>query len=170
MFEWGDIEYEFFHFGALYRHVCTLRDAYEAAQIKPATECPGVTRITPFDSLGGLAIINSTPEAQRYNIPTHIPHLTLGEIWKGEPKLPSKAIDGQEVSITEKISAMGGHPSWVGNHTLHRSLLGGALFRVWPLGLWCRSTHGVLAYTMGLRRNHRGIRRTRLPLPSIARP
>ena len=98
-------------FGASQHNLCLLADSYRMAGFDAAPDDEGMLRTIPSENLSGVSAISEDPEGKRYSAASHIPQITLSELWTGEPKWPRNA-DSEEEEITnvENVVILGGAP------------------------------------------------------------
>ena len=88
VYVWGPMEAEFLHFDVLHQYKRLLSDGYCEAGMNPTPDANGLMRIVPFDAVGGLTMTVRTEDETLYSVSTHIPQLTLNELWSGTTLWP----------------------------------------------------------------------------------
>ena len=83
-----------------------MKDGYCDAGFNHNPDEEGFIRIAPFDSLSGLAITVRSMEEIRYSANTHIPQLTMAELWTGSTLRPRKRNE-EEIDLVGEILALG---------------------------------------------------------------
>ena len=88
LYIWGQLDSANLHCVLAHRPTCLLADAYREVGKRAQKGELGATRVIPLDRVAGLTVMVENVEGKRYSSPTHIPQLTMSEIWFGEPRWP----------------------------------------------------------------------------------
>ena len=124
--------------------LCMLADAYRKAGFNAMQDDLGMLRTTPFDNLSGVTVIAETQQGQRYSCSSHMPQITMSEIWTDSPRWPQNADTGEEISLKDKIVVLGGHPDWRKMREVTEKVLANVLYLSGPASLWNHCIYGVL--------------------------
>ena len=147
----GCLNTEYLHCDELHQQKRVLADGYYEAGINAKPDVEGLMRTVPFDTLRGLAVTVRGADGNteiRYSLQSHIPQLTLNEIWTEPIRWPKKR-DETEVDMVDKIMILGGHKDWGRLRKSNAAALAGSLFKIGPVDLWKRVIYAVLANSMG---------------------
>ena len=151
MYVWGCLDIAYLHFDVLHRQKRVLEDGYCEAGLNAKPDVEGLMRTVPFDALCGLTItvrgMDENPDI-RYSLQSHIPQLTLNEIWTETVRWPKKR-DDTEVDVVDKIMILGGHKDWGRLRKSNSAALVGSLYKIGPVDLWKRVVYAVLTSSMG---------------------
>ena len=151
IYVWGCLDTAYLHFDVLHLTKRVLADGYCEAGLNAKPDVEGLMRTVPYDALRGLTItvrgMDGNPEI-RYSLQSHIPHLTLNEIWTDAVRWPKKT-DDTEVDMVDKIVILGGHKDWGRLRKSNSAALVGSLYKIGPVDLWKRVSYAVLTSSMG---------------------
>ena len=148
MFVWGPTGVDFMHFDVLHQQKRVPSGGYCESCFNVQPDAEGLMRIVPYDSMGGLTMTVRTAAETRYSASTHIPHLTINELWAGTTLWPLKR-NGEEVDSVGNILILGGHRQWGRLRPSNTPALVGAMFRIGPVEIWKRVMYGTLTSVMG---------------------
>ena len=148
MYVWGPMDTAFLHFGVSHQQKRVLADGYFDSGFNSQPDGEGVMRLVPFDSLSGITITVRASDEIRYSANTHIPQLTLTELWTGETLWPRKR-GGREVDLADKILILGGRENWDRLRRSNTPALVGSLIRLGPIAIWKRALYATLTSGMG---------------------
>ena len=149
IYAWGPFETAFLHLDVQRQYKRVLADGYCDVGLSPQQDDEGLMRIVPFDVLSGVTVTIRAAEETRYSLNSHIPQLTLNELWTGTTLWPRKR-DGEEIDSVGKILILGGHKDWSRLRRSNAAALIGSLIRVGPVEIWKRVVYATLTSSMGV--------------------
>ena len=107
LYIWWKLEISMLYCDPVFRSTCWLAGAYREDGKTPQKDELGAVRVIPFGRVSGLTVMVGNAKSQRYSSSSHIPQVTMSEIWAGEPRWPRCEEQGWGRSIRGNFSSRG---------------------------------------------------------------